>query len=232
MPSNASKMIQRVRNSGLCLLGLFLVLASGASAARHTAATKCKPGRANLLAADTQAQVYKVVNNVGPYWEVVGCAYGGRPYVLGEVPGNQLGPGAGGGLRHVILTGVMSAYADYLFGEVGWARWLIVVRNLRTGQTLHRVPTGNLEEPNPNPYSAGIGPAVAILVKNDGSVAWIAEDCYLSENKPTYYQIHAVDKLGSRVLAEGTDIAPRSLALAGNTLYWTQGGKPFSAPLD
>jgi hypothetical protein len=231
MPINASKTIQRMRNSGLCLLGLVLVLAPGASAARHTAATRCRPGRTNLLAVDTHAEVYKVVNNTGPYWEVVGCADGGRPYVLGELPGNQLGPGAGGGLRHVTLTGVMSAYADYLFGEVGWARWLIVVRDLRTGQTLHMVPTGNLEEPNPNPYSAGIGPALAIVVKNDGSVAWVAEDFYLSENKPTYYQIHAVDKMGSRVVAEGTDIDPRSLALAGRTLYWTQNGQAMSAPL-
>ena len=28
------------------------------------------------------------------------------------------------------------------------------------------------------------------------------------------------------------DDYPRSLALAGNTIYWTQSGKPFSAPLN
>jgi hypothetical protein len=35
----------------------------------------------------------------------------------------------------------------------------------------------------------------------------------------------------STVLAEGGDIAAGSLALAGSTLYWTQGGLPRSASL-
>jgi hypothetical protein len=224
-----------VRRLALAAVPILICLSAStvlsAASSGHKTRAKCKPGHSHLLAVDTQAQVYKLVNKAGPYLEAFGCVYGGRPYLLGGLPENRLGPGAGGGLRHVILTGTISAYADYSFGEVGWARWLVVVRNLRTGQTLHRVPTGNLEEPNPNPYSAGIGPALAIVVKNDGSVAWIAEDFYLSENKPTYYQIHAIDKTGSRVLAEGTDIAPRSLALAGGTLYWTQGGRAMSAPL-
>jgi hypothetical protein len=33
------------------------------------------------------------------------------------------------------------------------------------------------------------------------------------------------------LLAQGVDIAPGSLALAGSTLYWTQAGAPQSALL-
>jgi hypothetical protein len=66
-------------------------------------------------------------------------------------------------------------------------------------------------------------------VKSDGSVAWIV-DVYGSEN-PVEYQVRALDRSGGRVLASGAGIAPTSLALAGSTLYWTQGGKPFSASL-
>jgi hypothetical protein len=66
---------------------------------------------------------------------------------------------------------------------------------------------------------------VAIVVKSDGSVAWIVESS-------SEYQVRAVDKSGSRVLSSGTNIDPHSLALAGSTLYWTQGGKPKSAMLN
>jgi hypothetical protein len=41
-----------------------------------------------------------------------------------------------------------------------------------------------------------------------------------------------VDKNGSRLLASSTEIDPSSLALAGSTLYWTQGGKSMSSPLN
>jgi hypothetical protein len=68
----------------------------------------------------------------------------------------------------------------------------------------------------------------ALLVKSDGSVAWIVETGY----PVVQYQVHTVDKSGSRVLASGTDIDPRTLALSGGVLYWTQGGKPMSAVLN
>jgi hypothetical protein len=61
-----------------------------------------------------------------------------------------------------------------------------------------------------------------------------------------YFDVEAVDTSGTRLLAAGTDIDPSSLALAsggsdigghgqtveGNTVYWTEAGKVFSAPLD
>jgi len=37
---------------------------------------------------------------------------------------------------------------------------------------------------------------------------------------------------GTRLLASGFDVSPSSLALAGSTIYWTQGGKPESSTLN
>jgi hypothetical protein len=45
-------------------------------------------------------------------------------------------------------------------------------------------------------------------------------------------EVHAVDTTGSRLLASGTDIGSKSLALAGSTLYWTQGDTPMSTTLN
>ena len=75
-----------------------------------------------------------------------------------------------------------------------------------------------------------------MVLKTDGSVAWINE-FGLVVNKfgtvhPMEYEVHAVDKNGSRVLGSGTNVDPHSLALAGSTLYWTQDGSPMSTVLN
>src|SRR4029077_17139210 len=96
----------------------------------------------------------------------------------------------------------------------------------------------------------GVGNVVALVLKSDGSVAWIADDYMRSITPggtgPPYFDVYAVDRSGTRLLASGTDVDPSSLALsvggnnigmssrsvAGSTLYWTQGGKPFSTTLN
>ena len=50
----------------------------------------------------------------------------------------------------------------------------VVTRNLFSGHVVHRVPTGAaLEE---SAHHIGVGSVVRIVVKPDGSAAWIAED--------------------------------------------------------
>ncbi len=101
----------------------------------------------------------------------------------------------------------------------------IVVRDLRNGRILHRVLAG----PRPN-----IGPATVIVTKSNGSMAWIVETKEENESTkaPAEYEVRAVDKSGTRILASGTGIVPNSLALAGSTIYWTQDGKAASTTLN
>jgi hypothetical protein len=79
-----------------------------------------------------------------------------------------------------------------------------------------------------SPSKVGVGFTSAIVVKDDGAVAWIAE----TRLQPAEYEVHIVDNTGGRIVASGAEIAPRSLALADSTLYWTQGGRPMSAMLN
>jgi hypothetical protein len=213
------------------LFGLVLLLTSTASAARtrHTEPRKCRPQHAHVIAADPSALVYEAFDPPFGDLEIYGCAYGTRlSYLLG--PPAEFSPSGGGGLKGETVGGTMVAYEEsLLLGQLGiepTRRELVIVRNLRTGRVVYRVPTGTSTVPTPR--SIGIGPAVAIVVKSDGSVAWIVETGY----PVAEYQVHAVDKSGSRVLASGTNIDPHSLALAGGTFYWTQGGKPASAVLN
>jgi hypothetical protein len=134
------------------------------------------------------------------------------------------------GDSNLVLAGPIVAYEHYSFAEgLGGSRQGVAVEDLRTGATLRDEPTGKAKSPGGEPeLEFGIGHTATIVVKTNGSVAWILETSAQEDR----YQVHAADTTGSRLVASGPDIDPSSLALAGSTLYWTQGGKPSSATLN
>jgi hypothetical protein len=174
-----------------------------------------------VIAAGPQAEVYEVLGVNGGS-EVFGCAFGRSPYVLGlPFAGSATG---GGGIDREVLAGQVVAYE-----ESSSKRFQVVVRDLRTGRVLHRVPTGT---PSAPPLEVGVGPTPEIVVKSNGAVAWITDNLALVKPQSDYFEVRALDKMGGRVLAAGTDVDPHSLALVGSILYWTEGGKPFSTTLN
>jgi hypothetical protein len=170
-----------------------------------------------------------------------GCVFGRkRSYTLGryepECLGSSQGGGCGGGVDNITLAGTVVAYEEGVDSESETSH-VVVVRDLRSGRVLHKVPSGAPAKPSPE--HVGTGSATAIVVKSDGAVAWIAENDELLSKEGTYYEVHEIDRAGSRVLASGVSINPFSLALAGSSyrgatpeVFWTQGGRPFSAPLN
>ncbi len=201
---------------------------------------RCKMRRvARRLVADAQAVLYVRAEGGGRSegfepTETVGCAYRrGRVYLLGPAnTGSEcLGPGGCESLEHPVLAGPFAAF-DY--GRVGpedhpFSEDVIRVVDLDNGRRVHDVPTG----PSPKPeWGIGVGPATAIVLKSDGSVAWIAEKADRLPTAPPEYEVRAVGRNGERLLASGTSVSPTSLALAGNTLYWTEAGRRMSAPLN
>ena len=220
----------------MLVLVLVLLLAASASGAgaRHKVAPKCLPAHAHVLFADSQAAIYSIPATreeglIGTV-QTWGCAYGGKgSYKIWEED-VQESTERNSGIRDLTLNGTMIAYevsrhegTRYTEGEETVSEWHVIVRDLRTGRVLHKVPTG-MPEPA-HPKLVGRGEAEGIVIKSDGAVAWI-------NHSESQYEVHALDKTGERVLAVGSDIDPHSLALAGSTLYWTQGGKPMSATLN
>jgi hypothetical protein len=218
---------------GVALLGASS--AASAAAGHRKAAAKCPMGRSHVVVADAQAQVYvgpllaegSVLPEVPVFY---GCTYGQKKsYELGKPESGS--PDGSGGSRLYTLAGTIVAYEESSATEEHpGARYteVVMVRDLRNGRVLRRLPTGTPTTPPENPGDVGIGRATAIVLKSDGAVAWIVA----VNGKTTEYQVHAFDKAGSRVLASSTEIAPSSLALAGSTLYWTQEGRPMSAVLN
>jgi hypothetical protein len=175
-----------------------------------------------MIVADTRAQVYEAENKLSEH-EIYGCLYGHhRTYTLGAPPecgGSEEGCS---GSEGETLAGKVVAYEEFSTKPCCQSV-LVVVRDLGTGRTLHRVPTGS----STSPADVGRGFTSGIAVKSDGAVAWIVTSGVARGGN----QVQVVDKSGSRVVASGTDVDPQSLALAGSTLYWTQGGKPFFTTL-
>ncbi len=220
--------LRSMRYAAIAIMSVLVaVLASAAVGAarpvRHASAA-CVPHRTHLIAADAQAQVYEASPTPNGDLGIYGCAYGsGRTFLLGRRA--EYSPSGGGGLEHETLGGTVIAYEESAVIPCCSNRSQVVVRDLRTGRIVRRVPTGTPATLKVG--YVGVGPVVSMVVKNDGAVAWIVQT-----GVPAEFQVHAVDKLGSQLLASGHEIEGDSLALAGSTLYWMQGGKPFSALLN
>jgi hypothetical protein len=207
------------------------VESAGAVRAHKKSYAKCSSGHARIVAADSQAQVFEApaIASLPEYLDFIGCVYGQRrSYVLG-IPPSYGSPSSRAGTRLYTLAGPIVAFEEFsttnLEPGIRYEKE-IVVRDLKNGKTLHKIPTGT-PTTRPEEGDIGIGRALSIVLKSDGAVAWIA----LMGNGTKDYQVNVVDKAGSRMLAMGSEVDPSSLAFAGNTLYWMQGGKPMSAVL-
>jgi hypothetical protein len=240
---------------GVLLLMLAIAPAAGARTGHRTPTkpVKCAPRR-QVLFADAQAQVYPVLEADGETFEIQACLYGQRRSFVAARCNPHEGAATCASTANVTLAGSMVAYEDFfgsgsrdLFDERSIDEWYVEVRDLRTGRALRRVPTGAALKPEPR--YIGTGPVVKLVLKSNGSVAWIANDYERTGSEPPpkvpYLNVYALDKTGTRLLAAGNEIDPASLALsdggvhgpagrpvAGTTLYWTQGGKAFSTPLN
>jgi hypothetical protein len=226
---------------------------AGAARARHALPAKCAPSSRTLLA-DAQAQVYSTPEDSDGVISLRACAYGQRRSFIVAGCNYEKSATVCADKSHVALVGTVVAYGDTFTpagareNEESIDEWHVEVRDLRTGRLLHEVPTGTPLKPTP--HHVGVGPIVGLVLKSDGSVAWIADDYERSSKLygvgAPYFDVYATDKTGTRRLASGTNIDPSSLALSvgasgvnaksrtieGSTMYWTQGGKSEMAVLN
>ena len=189
------------------VLVALLATVTVSAATDHRAHGECSAAHAFLLAKDGHALVYS------RNFQVFGCAAGtGHAYHLGETPecGQLIHCIVPGPPELMPLAGTVVAYAEEyngsgLLGEN--YSWFVVVRGLRTGRVVQRLPTGARIQ---HVRGVGTGPATAIAVKGDGAVAWITNSWETPGKAPPYYEVHAADRNGTRLLATGNDIDPES----------------------
>jgi len=220
---------------GVCLLtgGVQAAPAAARGSRRHQLACPVRPK--HLVIANGQAEVYVAAVPFQAHTQgYFGCEYkAGRSRFIGSIRGRDTGVVD---TRNLQLVGKLVAFESYI-NDRGIS-YSVVVLDLAKGRSaVRKLPTGN---PTPAQQQAntgnsgglsGVGHTTALVLKNNGAVAWIVHDD-LPPDPPTY-EVIEVGADGQRsVVAMGTDITPDSLALSGGTLYWTQGNAPHSAVLN
>jgi hypothetical protein len=231
-----------MRRTPTILVAMAALLAPAAAhgAARHVKrAAACPPPHAHIVLADSAAVLFQLEGFSKELdedtHEEAACSHAGnKPFVFWQCDNLDC---EGPVFSEQTLAGPILAYQQYTYeGSSKYqtatpARWLVQVRDLRTHRLIHSSPTST-SEPPPSTV-IGNGSTVGIVVKSDGSVAWIAVDGEhpYAPTLPTTYQVWKLDRTGQHLLDMGTEIVPHSIALAGSTVYWTDGGAPSMAPL-
>jgi hypothetical protein len=105
------------------------------------------------------------------------------------------------------------------------------VRSLVTGRALHKAV---LEVAVHRARIVELASARQILLKPNGSVAWVQEDGYGGHNltEPPAYGIYAIDTHGFHALASALSAPPQAVRLRGSRVTWLQGGARLSATID
>jgi hypothetical protein len=195
----------------VALVLLLPTVPASPAAQLHERTFRCHHKHEHVLEANARSVVYEKES------VVYGCAFGQtRDYELGE---NAQSSSGGLELDVRALEGVIVAYEEVHVSRTFEPQAAtpesrtstLDIRSLRNGRRLFEAEGG----------------ALALVLKRDGAAAWITEH----GGERGTYRLHARDRTGMRLLAEGTDIEPRSLRLNGNTLHWTQGGRSLSAEL-
>jgi hypothetical protein len=205
------------------------VLAAAPGVATGTVARHaCPPETAKRVVARTaQAVLFKNRDRA-----LVACAPGDsrRPRVL--APGVS-SPSRSSQVFTPRAVGPLVAWG-HLLSEYDVPRYKVHVYDVRARRSLLSVPTGAfdaeyvpIDEGAPS-SGVGIGPTVGLRLLRDGTVAWIAQFAYA---EPSRYEVHVADAGGPRVVAQGSDIDPRSLKLTWNEVAWRQGAQRLAAPL-
>jgi hypothetical protein len=188
-----------------------LVAAAGAGAGAKP--RKCHPPGTRTIVANEQVRVYRTTSGEDRRF---GCSYRtGKSFrIAATEPGvDGYGPWALDGrfvaFGHYPACGVCADEGNFV------VRWDARARRERLWE-LDFDDDGKVTR------------VTDIAVNGSGRVAWIVRD----RRAPGDIQVQteSADRAPA-VLDSGADIAPRSLALAGSTVYWTKGGAPQSARL-
>lgn len=197
------------------VLGLALAPAS-ASAAK--AKRTCHPAHSTTLAATKSVRVFQTrgFSRDTKTHATYGCLLSAKhPYrfVVLDFPM---------GFQRITIAGHFIAYAAYSDCAADYCNPnAVMVQDLATGRRT---------------FAEGTLVAVAhvrdLVLRADGAVAWIQAS--YDDNGSVRPGLDVVAGGAGRtpvVLGSGEDVAPGSLALAGRTVYWTQGGQPRSGTL-
>jgi hypothetical protein len=203
-----------LRPSLLAALALACAPALGAMAPAAAGAQGCNPGAEALVTKVPGGEWYRSGGFSGQEHTYV-CASGGGVTVEIGVPGNEMassGGGLGPTVKHLIFAGLTAAVVyENETGSMG-----LDVIELADGHIHfhHGLGGGNVNSPGEH-SSAGSHAVPAIVVKRDGSVAWV------QQIKGSRYEV-LKHQARTTVLDRSGEVKPKSLTLTGSKLRWVE----------
>jgi len=195
------------------------LLAEQGTPAHARAAERCVPRSTNVQASDPLGQLWLSAHGS----ELLGCLWGGKTYTAWS--------SGGGGVQLAQLVTMRGTYAAFNGGggSSSFSTSYLGVMNLKTGKE-----RGFAVAVGPGSYDTG--GVTALVLKANGSIAWISRTNGVANPStpqliPILTEVYVKDSSGRRMIANSSTISPTSLALAGSTIYWLQGGVAQSATL-
>lgn len=207
--------------AGLLTLGLAAATPATAAKKRRHRAAPCSLSGSKTLLSTRDARVFYRTKS-GTTTEYACLFARKRRFELGS---GDSEPGGSGDT--VSLEALSGSYIAYVLGHFddstrydptfkGFPSTVVAI-NLSTGAQL-RFPAVAARPPASSVSDLVLG--------KNGSFAWIGTGGGAAE----VHRLKAGDAADT-LLDSGTDVEAGSLALGRATLYWTKGGRPFSAPL-
>ena len=183
---------------------------------------RCATAAGRTVLSTARSRVYKTwgVDETGRQTYAYACLRGGRPIPLGGTS-----YGFDGSVAKFRLAG---QYASFVYGvdnEGGRTEVLGVIDLRGLGRTVRAVVPSPENDNDVNHFVANP------LLAPDGSSAWVAQDCPPEHSCTAAYEVWIADGGGTRRVDPGPAVDPKSLALRGSTVVWTNGGESRSAPI-
>lgn len=188
----------------------------GAAPAPASAAIPCGEPGLRLITQTATAQAFARCR--GRELRYYGRLIGGRSFRLDR-------PGGFAALQRTALSGLFVGYVERHTVKNN-DQFAVRARDLRTGEDVHAWAE-NSEGPTQRFY----GPT-DLVVAPTGAIAWIVPFDSDADSSTIRYEVRVSDAgRKAAVLDAGVGIDPKSLALAGSSLYWTHDGRPVFAAI-
>jgi hypothetical protein len=203
-----------MKRAAIVLAGVLVLVIWSAQAPAAVSRVRCAPRHDRVLARDGVGELYEApLEFVCAFGRYRAHGIGGRAAFSSQGGGGIVDPSLGGGYV---------AYGEESADNEGGLSSYVIVQGIRTGRVFREVPAAYPEVP----ISAEEGgPTYGVVVKPDGSVAWIVQN----PADHFVFEVHVVDHRGARVVAIG--VTPNSLRLHGSTISWVLADKRVSTTL-
>ena len=212
LAEGAVRILQVVRTRSVLLIAIVGLVAFGSAALGDAGAAArravCGPAAGHTLLADSVARVYS------RHGKVYGCARSGSTsYRLGTTD-HSFNEGRAG---PIALAGAEVAYGLTFYG-VDTINAEVLVRRLTDGHV--RRQHSAINEPVGAEYFETVDD---VVVKSDGSVAWIAHATWIGSQGKTVTEVDKSDRTSKSLLDSSSSIVTNSLRLHGSALSWKDG---------